>query len=409
MAVAAPISTILLFLAASACIPLAIIAGQRRAVAGALPLAVMAMGIFLWTFANALQLLLGLEDSVGIAVMAFAGIAILPPAWLSFALQFYGRRMNRLLFCLCAGVWLLTIVLVLTNQYHHWFWRPMIIDGRLVMRRWWCFWTFAGYSYGIVSLGIIMLLVNLGRLPALYRRQGLIMAGAGLIPLLVSVLHIFSVLPRAPFDPTQLAFLASVGLASWALFRWRMLDLVPIPADILVEKISDALVVVDAQERLISLNQVAASLFGCHPENVIGSPANQLFPDWPKVRAFCTSAANAHGELTLAGKSPPKHLEIKTAAFYRRNGQLSGHLLLLRDVTEAKLRETEREQLVEKLQTALTQVKKLSGLLPICASCKKIRDEHNHWQPLESYLHTHTEAEFSHGLCPQCYDKYAEE
>jgi hypothetical protein len=61
-----------------------------------------------------------------------------------------------------------------------------------------------------------------------------------------------------------------------------------------------------------------------------------------------------------------------------------------------------RGQLVDELQSALSKVKLLSGLLPICSSCKKIRDGQGHWQHLEIYLHEHSEAEFSHGICPDC-------
>jgi len=61
-----------------------------------------------------------------------------------------------------------------------------------------------------------------------------------------------------------------------------------------------------------------------------------------------------------------------------------------------------RQQLVEDLQSALRRVKMLSGLLPICSSCKKIRDDRGRWQPLEAYIHGHSEAEFTHGICPDC-------
>jgi CheY-like chemotaxis protein len=62
----------------------------------------------------------------------------------------------------------------------------------------------------------------------------------------------------------------------------------------------------------------------------------------------------------------------------------------------------ERENLIEKLEQALIEVKRLSGLLPICASCKRIRDEKGRWQQIEEYIATHSEADFSHGICPEC-------
>lgn len=66
----------------------------------------------------------------------------------------------------------------------------------------------------------------------------------------------------------------------------------------------------------------------------------------------------------------------------------------------------EREELIRELQEALSKVKQLSGLLPICAGCKKIRDDKGYWQQIESYIHQHSEAEFSHGICPECAQKY---
>lgn len=62
----------------------------------------------------------------------------------------------------------------------------------------------------------------------------------------------------------------------------------------------------------------------------------------------------------------------------------------------------EKEELIAQLEDALLQVKRLSGLLPICASCKRIRNEEGGWQQIEDYIACHSEADFSHGICPQC-------
>ncbi|MBI1881559.1 MAG: hypothetical protein HYR94_25540 [Chloroflexi bacterium] len=64
--------------------------------------------------------------------------------------------------------------------------------------------------------------------------------------------------------------------------------------------------------------------------------------------------------------------------------------------------EQKREHLVAELQQALTTVKALSGIIPICSACKKIRDEAGDWHPPEVYIRDRSEAEFSHGLCPDC-------
>jgi len=72
---------------------------------------------------------------------------------------------------------------------------------------------------------------------------------------------------------------------------------------------------------------------------------------------------------------------------------------------ERKLAEEEREKLIRELQEALAKVKTLTGLLPICASCKKIRDDKGYWNQIEVYIRDHSEAEFSHGICPDCMKK----
>ena len=65
----------------------------------------------------------------------------------------------------------------------------------------------------------------------------------------------------------------------------------------------------------------------------------------------------------------------------------------------------EHKRLVDELQKAMSEVKQLSGILPICASCKSIRNDEGYWTQLESYIRDHSEAQFSHGICPECTKK----
>jgi FixJ family two-component response regulator len=92
------------------------------------------------------------------------------------------------------------------------------------------------------------------------------------------------------------------------------------------------------------------------------------------------------------------------AADYLVKGTIDARLLerSIRYAIERKRAEEERERLITQLQDALANIKTLSGLLPICASCKKIRDDSGYWNQIEIYIGAHSEAEFSHGLCPDC-------
>ena len=89
---------------------------------------------------------------------------------------------------------------------------------------------------------------------------------------------------------------------------------------------------------------------------------------------------------------------------YLVKSQVNGPLLArsLRYAVERKRIAGERDRLIEELQEALTKVKLLSGLLPICAWCKKVRDDQNYWQEVECYIGSHCEAQFTHGICPGC-------
>jgi HAMP domain-containing protein len=76
-----------------------------------------------------------------------------------------------------------------------------------------------------------------------------------------------------------------------------------------------------------------------------------------------------------------------------------------RNVTERIKAEAEKEKLIKELQQALSEVRTLTGLLPICSHCKKIRDDKGYWNSIESYIHEHSEAEFSHSICRECAEK----
>lgn len=88
---------------------------------------------------------------------------------------------------------------------------------------------------------------------------------------------------------------------------------------------------------------------------------------------------------------------------FRYVGRLQSRLE--QEIIVRKQAEEEREKNIVELQKALAEVKVLQGIIPICASCKKIRDDKGFWQQVEVYIRDHSEVEFSHGLCPECLKK----
>jgi PAS domain S-box-containing protein len=86
----------------------------------------------------------------------------------------------------------------------------------------------------------------------------------------------------------------------------------------------------------------------------------------------------------------------------RRDGRVFGSVVTFFNISERKRAEDEREKLIHDLQKALADIKTLGGLIPICSSCKKIRDDKGYWNILEAYITEHSDAQFTHGLCPEC-------
>lgn len=84
------------------------------------------------------------------------------------------------------------------------------------------------------------------------------------------------------------------------------------------------------------------------------------------------------------------------------DGENQGRIWQHRDITERKRIERERERFLQELQEAQSRLRVLDGLLPICATCKKIRNEQGAWEPVEVYITHRSEAEFTHGICPAC-------
>jgi len=107
---------------------------------------------------------------------------------------------------------------------------------------------------------------------------------------------------------------------------------------------------------------------------------------------FDVRVPSAHGDRHFITSVRP-HLE---------GGLVTSVVCISKEITERKQVELERERLIQELQAALAKLQTLSGLLPICAHCKKVRDDQGYWTQIESYISAHTHAEFSHGVCPDC-------
>lgn len=175
---------------------------------------------------------------------------------------------------------------------------------------------------------------------------------------------------------------------------------------LLFENGMDGIMLTAPDGSILDANPASCQIFERTREEIIAAGRDGLMDSSdPRMAAVLEERQRtgfAHGELTGRRRDGTLFpVEMSSVIFKNPDGHLRT-CLIIRDISERKAAEAERERLIHELQEALGRVKSLSGLLPICASCKKIRDEKGHWHYLEIYIRNHTEADFSHGICPDC-------
>ena len=186
---------------------------------------------------------------------------------------------------------------------------------------------------------------------------------------------------------------------------------------ILVENQGEGIAMADPEDRFIFANPAAEELFGVPFGTLVGRHIGDFVTPEQMALISGQTALRRHGlkstyEIAITRPDGQERTILLTAApRSERDGRFAGTFGIFRDVTERKHAEQERERLIAELQEALSQVKTLHGLLPICANCKKVRDDGGYWHMVETYVRDHSDAEFTHTLCPDCiaklYPRYA--
>lgn len=100
------------------------------------------------------------------------------------------------------------------------------------------------------------------------------------------------------------------------------------------------------------------------------------------------------------------HLRVTEIPLFDDNGNVLGIEGIVQDVSKIKQAEKDREDMIIKLEKALSEIKTLKGILPLCSFCKKVRDDEGYWEQVDIYIHKHSEADISHGICPDCLKKH---
>ncbi len=175
----------------------------------------------------------------------------------------------------------------------------------------------------------------------------------------------------------------------------------------LVENSHDLICTHDLGGRILSMNPYPARLLGYDRDTLLQmSIRDILAPE--KAHGFeayletLKTAGEATGLMLVRTRTGEKRIWEYHNTLRTEGVEAPIVRGMARDITDKKRQEKEREKLIQELQKALSEVRKLSGMLPICASCKKIRDDQGYWNQVEAYLTSHSDVQFSHSICPEC-------
>jgi PAS domain S-box-containing protein len=184
----------------------------------------------------------------------------------------------------------------------------------------------------------------------------------------------------------------------------------------IVESSADAIYGKNLDSLIVSWNPAAERLFGYSAEEIIGRSNCVLFPQHRQDEMLEILAGVRRGDVVGVRETERLHkngevipVSVTVSPIKNNAGEIVGASSIARDIRRQKQAEVERQELIASLSAAAKQVRTLTGLLPICATCKRVRDDQGYWQQVESYISQHSEVTFSHGICPACANEYEQQ
>lgn len=385
---------------------------RRRSAAGALSLALLMLSIAIWSFAYAMELS-GTEKPIMRFWLRieYLGIAFLPLWGVLFTLQYTGRNKWLTIRNITAlsVIPIITLILNWTNEWHQLFYKEINLEishgmAILVLTKGIWYWVHISFVYAVYLLMSLLILHMYWQRGRLYRVQALTVVVAMLPPVIGNMLYLTNLSPFPNLDLSPFAFNATGILIIWGLFHYRIFNVVPVARDMLIENISDGLLVLDIANCVVDINPAAQRLTGVEISSAIGQNIETLLPAWTEFLVCIADNSDKEKmrQKIIITENINQHIDLRIIRLTDRQGNERGKLIILRDISVEKKQKAKQEELINNLQEALAQVKTLSGLLPICANCKKIRDDQGYWHQVETYIRSHSEADFSHSICPEC-------
>ncbi len=327
---------------AVSCLAIAVTALQRRITPGSLELMLMALAIAGWAGAAAAGYTLqSLPLKVLMSKFQYTGITATPVLFFLFVLA-YTHQTTLITPWQRWMLWvipILTILLTWTNEYHHLVWASFAWRDDILLYQvgpW--FWVLVAYSYLMLALSVAFLAWAIVRLPRRYRPQMVAMLFSALIPWVGNILYIVGEDPLPGFDLALAGMIVSSMILASSILKFGLLDLTPVARHTVVENMSDALLVLDAQDRLIDINPAAQALIGPTAHQAIGKPISLLLAAWPDLVARYEAVQEIHDQFVIQGRTT-HYFDLQVSPLYDHRKRYRGRIAVIRDITAQKLSE----------------------------------------------------------------------
>ncbi len=355
---------------------LGLYAWRRRPAVAVTPFAWAMLALSVWSFAYSLEIFSrDLQSKLFIVNIEYIGIVSVPMYLLFFALEFTGKShlLTRRSKLLIGGLPLLTLLLVWTNDFHHLMWTAETISTfngleLLNVRFGIFFWVHAIFSYILVGFTNILLIIELLQRPRIYRIQISFIILGMLIPTLGNLLFIVGINPIKDLDVTPLFFLPTAIGLSWAIIKYRLLEVLPPEHLTVLKTMKDVVVVLNPQHRISYINPVAETLFNRTEDEVLGQPLAQVSGLYAqKFSPYLTGKEN-RAEITIGQGKQAQVFELTASPVSSLENPMKSTIpdimVILHDITarkETELALSRRESIMSAISLAAEQFLKESS------------------------------------------------
>jgi PAS domain S-box-containing protein len=329
---------------------LAVYAWQRRNKPGVLTFAWFMTAIAESSIASTLSMLSQTEETARFWTnLIFLGTSAIPVLFLIFILQYSGRErwLSRRRISMLFIIPLVTQVVVWTNDMHGLFIQQAQFarEGALMLVQtkrlgpW--FGVHTGYSYLLLVPGIVCIILMIIRPFHLYRKQAIGLFIGIIPPILNGMLITFNLIPALQNQLTPFSLTLMGSIFAWILFHHQFLDVVPVARDVLIDSMSDSMLVLDIQHRIVDLNPAAQHFLGPSSSRYIGQSAFDVLQSWHSLEEHLYQDTQVQVEIMLDRHETHHHYDLRISPLTDKQGQQTGKLIVLRDITERKRAEAE--------------------------------------------------------------------